>query len=494
MSAGMPTKTDSLAMLDALLKLTKANQTTTAEDFALRNARLSSHNQSGATQVDRLNLLHSPNFSVIASPFSQTASAAAAYLASSGLGIHPNLLGSAATTSGMFAQPPTSSPSLNPHHQLFSPSHLAAAALGQSSTQSLSQHIAAALFASNNVKSDNVKDTTSAIPPLLPAPTSAGTSSKPEGPEDKDPEPTIVRQEKVVEALNSKPQRGKRREDLSEKERMELTRTRNREHAKSTRQRKKARYQELLDTEDHLKKVQKAESLQQDRIATVQKFLVVREAMLNDAPSSPSALVELQELVDHLGSFQFEIHCQEFLSTDSTLQHRQAALSRMLQWDQDVRKRCQNFCASTKRVESGGSIFQFKLVDGPDGIAISKNGSGYARVDLLMKQSAAATSETESRVVLSGILILQFVSTSSRLSSASWTTSQYLPSFSIPSIRQDEPRYASGADDAPSGGDEPSSSSNETLENQMIHPSVVSLDLKMSHTDATETNGLGMAI
>jgi hypothetical protein len=44
-----------------------------------------------------------------------------------------------------------------------------------------------------------------------------------------------VRKEKVDEALRSKPQRGRKREDLNDTERLELTRTRNREHAKSTR-------------------------------------------------------------------------------------------------------------------------------------------------------------------------------------------------------------------------------------------------------------------
>jgi hypothetical protein len=44
-----------------------------------------------------------------------------------------------------------------------------------------------------------------------------------------------VRQEKVEEALRSKPQRGRKRDDLSATERLELTRTRNREHAKCTR-------------------------------------------------------------------------------------------------------------------------------------------------------------------------------------------------------------------------------------------------------------------
>jgi hypothetical protein len=49
------------------------------------------------------------------------------------------------------------------------------------------------------------------------------------------PSGAAIRAGKVEEALRSKSQRGKKRDDLSEKERVELTRTRNREHAKSTR-------------------------------------------------------------------------------------------------------------------------------------------------------------------------------------------------------------------------------------------------------------------
>jgi hypothetical protein len=48
-------------------------------------------------------------------------------------------------------------------------------------------------------------------------------------------EPMVVSQDKIEAALRSKPQRGRKRDDLSDKERLELTRTRNREHAKSTR-------------------------------------------------------------------------------------------------------------------------------------------------------------------------------------------------------------------------------------------------------------------
>lgn len=52
------------------------------------------------------------------------------------------------------------------------------------------------------------------------------------------PSPTqdeLIRREEVEAALKSKPQRGRKRENLSVMERLELTRTRNREHAKSTR-------------------------------------------------------------------------------------------------------------------------------------------------------------------------------------------------------------------------------------------------------------------
>jgi hypothetical protein len=50
-----------------------------------------------------------------------------------------------------------------------------------------------------------------------------------------DSEEEIMRRENVEAALRSKPQRGRKRDNLNDEERSELTRTRNREHAKSTR-------------------------------------------------------------------------------------------------------------------------------------------------------------------------------------------------------------------------------------------------------------------
>ena len=58
---------------------------------------------------------------------------------------------------------------------------------------------------------------------------------KAERPGDSSSGEDVIRKDKVEEALHSKPQRGKKRRDLSASERQELTRTRNREHAKSTR-------------------------------------------------------------------------------------------------------------------------------------------------------------------------------------------------------------------------------------------------------------------
>ena len=52
----------------------------------------------------------------------------------------------------------------------------------------------------------------------------------------KSPTPaTSVREEEIKAALTSKPQRGKKRDNLTAEERKELTKTRNREHARTTR-------------------------------------------------------------------------------------------------------------------------------------------------------------------------------------------------------------------------------------------------------------------
>jgi hypothetical protein len=192
-------------------------------------------------------------------------------------------------------------------------------------------------------------------------------------------------------------------------------------------------------------------------------------------------------LLDQLSTFQFAVYGHESISLHSRTKQHHDPIARMIQWDRDIRERCR------PSLVDDISSFHYNLVDDASGIAISKKDFGFARVDLSI-QRRDDSSESPSNLLLSGILTVQFASTSSRLCSVSWTISQYHPSFSVYSIKQDRVVVTSSS---PSNSLTPSSlssSSKETLENQMIHPSVVSLDLKASHTETTEANDPGMSI
>jgi hypothetical protein len=118
-----------------------------------------------------------------------------------------------------------------------------------------------------------------------------------------------VRREQIEAALQSKPQRGKKRKNLTEDERLELTRTRNREHARSTRNRKKARYDELLAKEEAFDKFERQHHLDQARRRTVVDFLNVRQQMVRQLGRSPTSapLPEggITHIVDDLDAFVF---------------------------------------------------------------------------------------------------------------------------------------------------------------------------------------------
>lgn len=106
-----------------------------------------------------------------------------------------------------------------------------------------------------------------------------------------------VRSDKIWDALNSKPQRGKKRQNLSELERLELTRTRNREHAKSTRMKKKVRLEDLIETENKYLALKEKEKLIATRVKHLVQFVEnvgspCAQHGINDCPHS-SALMEL---------------------------------------------------------------------------------------------------------------------------------------------------------------------------------------------------------
>lgn len=269
MSSGLPlsseTTADSLAVLEALLKLTKKNNENSMNGSSLSSSSLGLGRPSIANPLfsptsngsisnaynDALNsLLQSSsmmrtNFpSSYGSPFSSSANASAAaatLLASSGLSLHPNLIGSAtaaSTTTGldMYAasQPQSIASQLAAAAVSFAPS-IPPALTQQQQKQRMQQALPAASAAATpssrssktNSTASSVTQSATASPPPPPARRiTSRHSSKESDPLDEG---------KVRAALHSAPQRGKRRDDLSDKERMELTRTRNREHAKSTR-------------------------------------------------------------------------------------------------------------------------------------------------------------------------------------------------------------------------------------------------------------------
>jgi hypothetical protein len=78
----------------------------------------------------------------------------------------------------------------------------------------------------------------------------------------------------ILQALQSTSQRGRKRVNLNDDQRHELTRTRNREHARATRVRKKQRYQELTEKEQQLQELESIQELADKRRQAVMTLLL----------------------------------------------------------------------------------------------------------------------------------------------------------------------------------------------------------------------------
>jgi hypothetical protein len=142
----------------------------------------------------------------------------------------------------------------------------------------------------------------------------------------------------------------------------------------------------------------------------------------------------------------------------------------MQEWDKALISRVAQSCG-----EGAERCLVYKIVGGMDGIALSEDGNGIARVELIVIRE-------EAKVVISGLLMIHFVSAdSSRLGSVRWTTLEdhCISSNSVGSVG--------------SNASHRSSSSETTLSSSMVHPSVVSLDVDKS-MEADESNGPGMNI
>jgi hypothetical protein len=150
-----------------------------------------------------------------------------------------------------------------------------------------------------------------------------------------------IRKEEVEKALLSKPQRGRRRDNLSNSERLELARTRNREHAKSTRIRKKARVQELEEMEKQHKMLVTKEHISQKRREIVVDFLKLRESMIRNLMFSNSCVENVegrQDVDEEPGKLQDLVEdVSTFIFRDSTAQDEETdAIARMRNVDQRI--------------------------------------------------------------------------------------------------------------------------------------------------------------
>jgi len=120
-----------------------------------------------------------------------------------------------------------------------------------------------------------------------------------------------VLKKQIVDAMNSKPQRGRKRNNLTDEERQELTRTRNRQHAKSTRERKKARLEELTKIEEQYNDLLARLGTEDERRRVVQVVISSRgqrepPPLISHGP--PIIDMEGKPIDTGLGSVGFE-HC-----------------------------------------------------------------------------------------------------------------------------------------------------------------------------------------
>jgi hypothetical protein len=186
-------------------------------------------------------------------------------------------------------------------------------------------------------------------------------------------EQTSIRQKEIEKALRSKPQRGRKRANLNEIERLELTRTRNREHAKSTRIRKKMRYEELLDCEARIKAIEARQDLEHRRRLCVVKYLSFREAMIRELTLT-SVDSDLPLKIMSL----FQENTNTTLYDDGSADNKNfTTLEGMQKFDRSL--------LSGIDIAANKSVISYKMKD-PSGlhdIALSQNGTAIVEADLV---------------------------------------------------------------------------------------------------------------
>jgi hypothetical protein len=241
--------------------------------------------------------------------------------------------------------------------------------------------------------------------------------------------------------------------------------------------RKKARYQELLDTEKHYSQLKLHEELRKERTAVLNRYLALRQSMINNLvlrrrhtanPPDHSSLQSMakyismlhEKVVDSEAGLVLHIHDRNFIaeqslyscsggrisgtetytlsspSSISATDRTADSVSQMINWDQFVCDRVvvkleesQHLDATNSSIDPNTS-FAYQVRGGINGVAISPDGTAFGRIDLLYtterstKMAIEPSTLARSPVLLSGIISATFVGGSSRLSNIVWLTAE----------------------------------------------------------------------
>jgi hypothetical protein len=269
----------------------------------------------------------------------------------------------------------------------------------------------------------------------------------------------LVRKQEIEKALRSQPQRGRKRANLNEVERLELTRTRNREHAKSTRIRKKARYEELVDCEHKLQEHLEKEELDRQRRRCVLDFVFVRDRMLQGIAQSCCSTQDKLETAQELDAL---VEDPSTLAYQDGASHNGAtAADRMKEFDDALVSRAMRSFG----IGRAPLHLSYQMNESIDDVAISPSGVSLTQLEILGGPGNGP--------VLSAFLKLEFARNSAKVRAIAFTTV---------------------SDSLDSGG------ALDPLEVQGSHPSVVSLDRRdvedsdEKRAESDEGSGPGMNI
>jgi len=264
-----------------------------------------------------------------------------------------------------------------------------------------------------------------------------------------------IRKSEIEAALKSKPQRGRKRENLSGLERQELTRTRNREHAKTTRIRKKARYEELVACEKKYLDLLKTQEFEAARKGSILNFLAARSDLLKSKPTNCNDSQEWNFSFEHeSSSYKSEdVHTEPSLAaaynnivmdSSSFTVDIISGLSRLTAANLASLQAHDNHTVNQIKQKVGGEsnfIFEFKVKGARGGIAVSNNDDGFAECEFSISSDVSSGSDNKEEKQLSlklktDFLQFKFAKDSNKIISIKiFNVSDATPSFNVAQLQ-----------------------------------------------------------